>query len=707
MYKIERRTDPGYGIRVQAFSPDGSLFATGDLSGHVAVWNTSTGQKLFGSQGGHLEQVTQLAFSPDGATLVSAGYDGELIFWDVRTGLQKIQLRGYHSKSVTNLVYSPDGKTVASASYDKKVILWDAATGRWRRLLTSYCPEWANDLAFSPDSTGIVVGCADGTIMVWDAATGLLGQGFRGPANAVRRVAYSPDGKTLAAGYHDGLIIFFDALTGQKRSEAELIGHGGLAALVYSPGGDSVAMGYHDGSIGIWDVRNERLGSSGLFHHKDTIHKLAFSSDGKTLISSAESGEVVLWDILMGSAIAEPFTHNSFGRVDFVHTPDLERLHTASRNGDLIAWTRLSAIAPIEWKAVAQGSAASAARLSKMVTPINRLGAALPGGSQESRALTAGVPTTGVPNTGLSAGARPEKGARLSDLPQVAAEQALDVNSVIRQRLAGMPDKNYSMRFELRGSDGRVYPLLVSYSKYPRLEPADSISILIAGTDEAVVEAKFNYRLNDKHLIVGSVDMTDAADNGIYTQLMDFVLRGVNAIENTGISENSTAAVVRNYRNGGLPEPHSALAGVTRLGAVRKGFIHYVKDYKRDFVLHSLRLGGLGADKVFEELNALLNEATALEAKGRTNDGVWTASDAAEAGRLADRLTQLIADYQDLDSRYLIAYPELTNLRREYQGWNLSLTELVKIQIDHLNRSFGRRSPRADKLAGPMMPARL
>jgi RNA polymerase sigma factor (sigma-70 family) len=64
-----------------SFSPDGLWLATGSMSGHVELWDPSTGERVW-DRGRHQSYVYTVGFGRDARTLVSGGEDGACYVWD-------------------------------------------------------------------------------------------------------------------------------------------------------------------------------------------------------------------------------------------------------------------------------------------------------------------------------------------------------------------------------------------------------------------------------------------------------------------------------------------------------------------------------------------------------------------------------------------------------------------------------------------------
>ena len=165
-------------VRYIAYSPDGKTLATAgrshDKSSRMDVstlrlWDTTTGKpKAILSE--HTDYIYVIAYSPDGSIIASGGQDKTVRLWDAKTGRYKTTLSG-HTDIVFSIAYSPDGSSIASGSIDKTVRLWDATTGRYKATLAGHT-EPILSIAFSPDGTTIATASIDKTVRLWDATTG-------------------------------------------------------------------------------------------------------------------------------------------------------------------------------------------------------------------------------------------------------------------------------------------------------------------------------------------------------------------------------------------------------------------------------------------------------------------------------------------------------------------------------------------------------
>src|SRR5712692_885524 len=99
-----------------AWSPDGTLVASGGRDSSVQVWNTQNGKRLLVYQG-HSNEVLGIAWSPDGSRIASSGDDGTVQVWDGASGSHLLTLL----TEADGVVWSPDGTQLASSGLDGMV----------------------------------------------------------------------------------------------------------------------------------------------------------------------------------------------------------------------------------------------------------------------------------------------------------------------------------------------------------------------------------------------------------------------------------------------------------------------------------------------------------------------------------------------------------------------------------------------------------
>jgi WD40 repeat protein len=127
-----------------------------------------------------------VAFSPDGSLIASGGDDRVIKVWDVQTGECLRTLHG-HENWIQAIAFSPDGTCIASGSNDQTIQLWDTATGERLQTLQSHHNRiWA--VAFSEVKTSstenhllLISGSEDETVRVWNLDTGECIQSLRSP----------------------------------------------------------------------------------------------------------------------------------------------------------------------------------------------------------------------------------------------------------------------------------------------------------------------------------------------------------------------------------------------------------------------------------------------------------------------------------------------------------------------------------------------
>lgn len=307
LYVLQGHTGDVNGI---AFSPDGTMLASGSSDDTVILWDMETGERLRTLRGHDFPggDVFSVTWSPDGTLLASGSDDKTVIVWDVGTGEPLRTLQG-HTERVTSVAWSPDGVTLASGANDNSVILWDGQTGTQLSTLGGHVnPDVVVirvlSLAWSHDGAMLAAGFSDDAIMLWGMETGEVLRILEGHVSGVHSLAFSPYGKTLFSGAKDGVLVW-DVGTGE--SQSLLPGVDFFYPLMYmspSPGGDLLALGWTDGTIWLYDVGKGEVVQT-LEHPAFSSGMVLVWSPDETLLASGSplDSSISVWEVrcLIGS----------------------------------------------------------------------------------------------------------------------------------------------------------------------------------------------------------------------------------------------------------------------------------------------------------------------------------------------------------------------------------------------------------------------
>ncbi len=340
-------------IRCLAYSPDGTLLAAGDESGHVRLWALSSGEEVAGRllRRHRVEKTAEqylrsllraprnvadarrdkgsvecLAFSPSGSLAI--GVSEEILLWNTDAVHEGVELQRTNDSTTVGLI--PDVPTLESGLVIDTSETPEVHRGHSRR------PRHAGGtrgVAWQPDGK-LLVSCGwNRAVCFWTEELATRWEPVTAP-EPMMALAFTPNGKRLALAGNSGTLILLDMP--QRKKSDELKHDRALFSLACAPDGRLVAAGDAKGDIILWDTTGETAPRT-LHGHEWTVYGVAFTPDGNSLISGSADGTVRLWEVGTGRLI-ETFRWHTRWVTSVAVSPDGMTAASGSADGTIVVW---------------------------------------------------------------------------------------------------------------------------------------------------------------------------------------------------------------------------------------------------------------------------------------------------------------------------------------------------------------------------------
>nr|CAD2202339.1 unnamed protein product [Meloidogyne enterolobii] len=297
------------------FNSRGDWLAIGcgrGMDAQLLVWEWQSESHILKQQS-HSQTITAIAYSPDGSILATGAEDGKVKLWNCATSFCTVTFTE-HETGVTDICFTQNGKAVLSSSLEGSIRAHDLK--RYRNFRTLVAPKQTQLHLLCADFSGDIVAAASRDlfeIYVWSFETSEVLDVLTGHSNLINGLTYYEN--TLCTVSLDKTMKIWNIVDGGNCLETVNLLNEGLD-VKYSPNGSLLAVLCYDSNINLFNTLN--TSQIGIIETKldidagrqriDKVKKttseknktftcIAFSPNGQLLLAGGQSNIFCLYSV--------------------------------------------------------------------------------------------------------------------------------------------------------------------------------------------------------------------------------------------------------------------------------------------------------------------------------------------------------------------------------------------------------------------------
>jgi WD40 repeat protein len=287
------------------FSPDGAILVTCGFR-QAKCWELTAPHQRGYSLASD-DAVVSAAFSPDGSILATGSYNGRVYLWN-GTNFQALAQNHilYHPQRIEEVAFVGNKKLVAHCN-DGSNYVWDLAPARERiEKVSGPIPNFSK---LSIDTQFVKLNAGS------NGVSGSIGSTkvHLSNINGIEMIAAAPAGNVFAVGLRDDGFRFQEALlfhAGAQEPFQRLVHRDGILSIEFSPDGKQVLTASEDYSAVVWDVQTGHPITAPMQHNAQ-VRWACFSSDARWVATVSQDpvtdiAVAIVWDAKTGDPITPP-----------------------------------------------------------------------------------------------------------------------------------------------------------------------------------------------------------------------------------------------------------------------------------------------------------------------------------------------------------------------------------------------------------------